>query len=268
MKKLLVLLSASGVAALSAQAQVSLTGTAYTQNFDNLATSGTANVWTDNSTLTGWYASQAGGSVTTFPGTYRAGDGSVNTGALYSFGTGTSTDRALGSVSSGTPGTLAYGVRLQNNTGSTIGNLTLSYTGEQWRMGGNPTAQSLAFSYQVSSSAITSSDAANTQTWTSYASLSFTGPVTGPATSPVPLDGNATANRVPITVTLTGITLDPGQEIFLRWVDVNDSGNDHGYGIDDLTFSYAPVPVPEPSTFALLGVGAMAGLFVLSRRKS
>jgi len=41
-----------------AGAQVSLTtlGTPYTQNFDSLLTTGTANPWTDDSTLAGWYA--------------------------------------------------------------------------------------------------------------------------------------------------------------------------------------------------------------------
>ncbi|EEF61632.1 PEP-CTERM sorting domain-containing protein [Pedosphaera parvula] len=261
MKKLLVLLSASGVAALSAQAQVSLTGSPYTQNFDTLANSGTANTWTDNTTIAGWYAGTSG----TFSGTYRADIGSSTTGAIYSYGSSAATDRALGSVASGTTGTLAYGVRLQNNTGGMIGNLNLSYTGEQWRNGGNATAQTLSLTYRISSGPITSSDAAGTQSWTSYASLNFTSPTTG-ATAAA-LDGNNAANHTFISATLTGITLNAGDEIFFRWVDLNDAGNDHGLAVDDFTLSYDPVAVPEPSTFALLGVGAMAGMFVLVRRK-
>ena len=35
----------------------------------------------------------------------------------------------------------------------------------------------------------------------------------------------------------------PGWEIFFRWFDKNDSGNDHGMGIDDLTISFTTVAV-------------------------
>jgi hypothetical protein len=42
----------------------------------------------------------------------------------------------------------------------------------------------------------------------------------------------------------------------LRWADLNNTGNDHGLGIDNLSFSAA---VPEPSTFALIGL-VLAGL--------
>ena len=55
----------------------------YSQNFDSLVGSGTAN-WTNNFTLPGWDASK-----TAAPGTvanYIAGTGSDNGGAIYSFG--------------------------------------------------------------------------------------------------------------------------------------------------------------------------------------
>ena len=98
------ILSALLAAALAAvaspvAAQVSLTtiGTPYTQNFDTLAVTGTANPWTDNSTLLGWYSQFV---VTpSNPTTYRADAGTSNTGAIYSYGTGVVTERAFGSVS-------------------------------------------------------------------------------------------------------------------------------------------------------------------------
>src|SRR4051812_4310938 len=87
------------------RAQVSLTtlGTPYTQNFDALATSGTANPWTDNSTLAGWYAQFS--ATPTNPTTYRADSGGSNTGAIYSWGVAgvnPLTERAFGMISSGT----------------------------------------------------------------------------------------------------------------------------------------------------------------------
>src|SRR5713226_3742902 len=76
-------------------------GTPITQNFDTLAPSGTANAWTDDTTLPGWYSQF--GLQPANPTTYRADSGTGTTGAIYSYGTGANTDRAFGSVSSGTP---------------------------------------------------------------------------------------------------------------------------------------------------------------------
>ncbi|MEO8614063.1 MAG: hypothetical protein ABI600_02900, partial [Luteolibacter sp.] len=84
--------------AASAQAQVNYTGGVYSQNFDSLP--GNANntvnvVWTDNSTLPGWYANKAtfgitdatlGGTASTFDPTNTAD----NVG-LFSFGTAAAT---------------------------------------------------------------------------------------------------------------------------------------------------------------------------------
>jgi hypothetical protein len=107
---------ALGLGAVTSQATVSYVGGTYSQNFDSLATSGTSNPFVSNSTLPGWYIvngdSLYGGTgpfTLAFPASpvatpnYRAGNGSSNTGAIYSFGTGTEPDRALGSVGSGTP---------------------------------------------------------------------------------------------------------------------------------------------------------------------
>src|SRR5215207_1664382 len=120
-----------------AGAQVSLTtlGTPYTQSFDTLATAGTTNTWTDNTTpLVGWYSQFQ--LQTTNPTVYRADTGNNNAGAIYSWGiagVNPLTERALGSVASGTPGNIFNAVRLVNNTGSIITSLIISFTGEEWR---------------------------------------------------------------------------------------------------------------------------------------
>ena len=195
----------------------------YAQNFDSLATSGTSNPWTDNSTLSGWYASKAlGGPLTT----YRADNG--NTGALYSYGVaGVSnlTDRALGSTSSGTPGTIAFGLRFTNDTAATFTNFVIGYTGEQWRNGGNTTPQTLAFSYRISSNPILDADAGGSNAWISVSALNFVTPTVGAASAI--LDGNASTNRQVIAnVLLAGVSVGPSQEIFFRWSDINDIGNE------------------------------------------
>ena len=208
-------------------------GTPITQNFDTLATSGTANSWTDDTTLQGWYAQF--GLQPTNPTTYRADSGTGTTGAIYSYGTGTNTDRAFGSVSSGTPGDIFIALKLTNNTGLTITSLDISYNGEQWRNGGNTSAQQLDFQYQVASPATITDANTPTNAWTDFNALDFVSPITG-ATAAA-LDGNAVANRTARSANLP-VTVNNGQEIWLRWKDTNDAGNDHGLAIDD--FSVTP----------------------------
>jgi uncharacterized protein len=215
----------------SAQA-VSLTtlGTPITQNFDTLATSGATNTWTDDSTLLGLYAQFS--LQPTNPTIYIANAGSTSNGAIYSFGTGTSTERAFGSVASGTPGNIFYALKLTNNTGSTITSLDIDYIGEQWRNGGNTSAQQLDFQYQVASpGTITDANAPSTG-WTDFNTLDFVSPTVG-ATA-VALDGNTAANQTAKSANLP-VTVSGGQEIWLRWMDTNDAGNDHGLAIDDFS---------------------------------
>ena len=166
---------------------------ALTENFDSLGAAGAS--WLDNTTIPGWYSNRTA---------YVAGTGSSNTGALYSFGvagTNAVTDRALGSVASGGTGTVYQAARLTNSTGATITSLDVSYVGEQWRNGGNTSANSLTFQYQVAGAGIVTGANLPTTGWTTYAPLSFTGPITG-ATAAA-LDGNAGPNRTAISATLT-----------------------------------------------------------------
>ncbi|GAB1539885.1 endonuclease/exonuclease/phosphatase family protein [Scytonema sp. NUACC21] len=208
----------------------------YTQNFDLLASTGTANTWTDDFTISGWYSTRP---------SYIAGTGSNNTGTLYSFGSSGSSERALGSVASGGTNTIYYGARFVNDTTSTITSLNLGYTGEQWRNGGSSNstpsvAQKLDFQYQIGATNLTSG------TWVDFDTLDFTSPVFGTTTSTA-LDGNLAANRVNLSSTLSGINLAPGQEIWLRWQDVNDANNDHGLGIDDFSITTGVTPPPIPT---------------------
>ena len=227
------------------RAQVPLTtlGSASTQSFNSLATTGT-NPWLDNTTLIGWYSQFS--AVPTNPTTYIANDGSSNTGAIYSYGTGTNAERAFGSASSGTPVNIFNAVRLVNNTGSTITSVDISYVGEQWRNGGNATAQQLDFQYRVVNPG-TITDANTPATlWNDFNTLDFVSPTTG-ATAAA-LDGNAAANRTAKSGTLT-VTVNAGQEIWLRWMDINDAGNDHGLAVDDFSVT------PQGAAGTVLNVG-------------
>ncbi len=189
----------------------------YTQDFNTLATSGTSNAWTDDATVNGWHSTRT---------TYAAGSGSDTLGSLYSYGSSGSAERALGALSSNTTGDIYYGVKLINDTAQTINVITVTYTGEQWRNGGNATAQLTTFAYQVDATALT------TGPWTDVPALDFASPIhTSTAGA---LDGNAAANRATLSAVIN-LVVAPGQTVLLRWFDVNDSGSDHGLAIDDFS---------------------------------
>jgi uncharacterized repeat protein (TIGR01451 family) len=219
-------------------------GTTLSQNFDTLASSGTGIAWADDSTLAGWYLQYT---TTSTPTSYIVSTGSSNTGAVYSYGSAASTDRALGSIgangiaASGLPCTY-IGLKLTNNTGSAIASFVITYTGEQWRNGGNTTAQKFDFQYQIANSGVVTDANSPSTGWTDFDSLDFTGPITGAVAAT--LDGNAAANRITKTATLN-VAVNAGQEIWIRWTDTNDSGNDHGLAVDD--FSIIPYGVSLPN---------------------
>ena len=121
----------------------------------------------------------------------------------------------------------------------TITSLNVSYVGEEWRQGGctptpcTPAAQTVDFQYQVANTG-TITDANSPATgWVDHDPLDFTSPTPGTSTAAA-VDGNAAANRTARSSTIT-VTVNNGQEIWLRWKDINHPNNDHGLAIDDLS---------------------------------
>ena len=226
LNKFLLLLMLITLSFVSTSAQTfSLTTSPYTQNFDGLANTGTNNTWTngDNppaSPGAGWQSNRT---------SYAASDGSSNTGALYSFGSTGSTERALGSLASNTTNTIIYGICFTNDTGFTITSINVNYTGEQWRQTA-ANDDKLVFEYQVGVNSVT----ANTP-WTNVPALDFTPPIS--STPDGPLNGNAAANRVNLSSSIT-LSVPPGADFCLRWSDANSSGTDKGMAIDDLQMSF------------------------------
>ena len=219
-------------------AAVPMTGTAtHTETFDTLANTGTP-TWADNTTIANWYSNRT---------TYLVGTGTSNSGGLYSFGAAATTERALGSVGSGSASPI-YGILLENTSAGPIEVDSIAYTGEQWRNGGNATAHSLTVDFQVSPTAISSVTSGIFQP---LAALNFSSPVA--TATAVALDGNLAGNKTPISAT-TQIIVPAGAFLMVRWSDINDSGNDHGLAVDDLTISWKPssgLDTTSPSVTAL-----------------
>lgn len=223
-----------------AQVSMNATGT-YVQDFNTLISAGTG-TWTDNSTIANWYAQRTGVGIS-----IEAGIGSNNAGNLYSYGSVSSTDRALGTIGSGNAniGDFAHGLLLRNTSSRTISQFTVSYTLEQWRNSA-AAAQSINFYYKKTSVApLASLFSAQDKPWVAVPSLNASSPITGGGASA--LDGNAAVNRIAVAnVAIPNLLLEPGEYIYLKWEDLNHTGDDHGLAIDDVSISWV-VPTSDIS---------------------
>ena len=182
----------------------------YTQNFSTLPNAGgTATIAAAASTpgpfdltqttptgnygasgLNGWY----GGDILSGGERFGAGQPSTTTGALFDFNNGTAGSQSLGTISTTTTDS-RFGAIFTNNTGSTLTQFTLSYTGEEW-WANSGTGTSMEFSYQdlgSSSSALP----LGTSGYTTVSQLGFTAPVT--QSSGTFENGTLAANQVAVS---------------------------------------------------------------------
>lgn len=209
-------------------------GSNYTQDFNNLFGTVPAEGTLVEALTTlpvGWTIGETGSNANT---TLLVEDGSVTNGDSYLFGTAASNERALGGVLSGSL-TPRVGAVIVNNSGTTLTNFTLAFTGEQWRRGNTTAgaADTLAFGYRVEP--VPANASLTTGSFTSVTALDFVSPQTG-ATATA-LDGNLPANQTAKNATVGGIVWQPGQALIIRWADSDLSGSDDGLAVDGVTFS-------------------------------
>ncbi len=245
MKKILFILLfvLTGIMIPFAQNPVSINTSnfTYSQNFNTLATAGN---WTNGSTLTGWYA-KSGVSV---PPAFYLNDGSLTTTSppLVSFGTVSDSDRALGFVPVGSNNDLqSIGLRMENNSGSTLTSFTISWDGEQWR-NGSILSQYIKLYYKTSTSDITVLPISTTGL---TAVNQFDSPENlSDGQSAVALNGNDAANRGTLTATIS-VSLANGSEIMFIWFDTRNAFSfDHLFAIDNVTVT-SSTQQPQTITF-------------------
>ncbi len=211
-------------------AQISLTNlnTATEESFDGMGISGTAY-------LAGWTALRIAGSGTIGQTLTMAVDNGVTTsGNVYNIGTTSASDRAFGSLASGTT-TPAFGASFTNNTGSTVTSIDFAGICEQWRSGTSNTANEVdTFAISFDATAL------NNGTWTNISGMNLTEILTT-TTSGAAVDGNNSANRVFKSATASGLNWSAGSTMWIRWVDFNDGGSDGTLAID--SFSITPIGI-------------------------
>ncbi len=245
---LLALLCPLGTAGV--YGQIAFSG-AYQQNFDALGT--------DTSWLDGWSGVNIVPSPAT-PLTLGITTGSTTSGGLYNVGSTDDPDRALGSLAAGSV-VPRFGAQFQNISGKDYTGIQLDGVMEQWRSGSSDLVNEvLTFEYSFDAQDI--DDA--TATWLSLSSFDLGEKLTGSASAGA-VDGNLSENQESLNGTISdAMWLDQGL-FTVRWTDFNDTGNDGLYALDNFSLSGVTI-VPEPSVWALVGVGLLA-LFTRPARR-
>ena len=227
------------------KAQVSITSaTPYTQDFNTLPATGSS---TTNPSPANWwrYAPTAG------TATINVTSGTSNAGGFYSTGTGTNTDRSLGTLYSSSARPLYAGVKFINNTGSTIVSATVSYKCEQWRRGNTNAglADTLLFEYTYTT------DSINHGTWTNVSAL--VGSSTNTTTTTGALDGNAVFKNV--SGTISGLVVPAGGSFWIRFSDFDVSpGSDDILSVDDFSIAFTTGTVAACTTPASSAINLVA----------
>lgn len=238
---------------------ISALNSPYSQDFDGLISTGSG-TFVDDSTIPGWTVNSE--EMDTNSDEYFASTGSSTFGEVYSFGSNGSGDRALGYIGSSGNRYFNAAVIFTNNTGGTIDQIVISYTGEQWRSGGDTADNQnvIQVAWQAGSG-LSIPASTSTTGWTTVPALQFSAP--NPNVASGALDGNDPANQTVFTnVSLSGLAWSDGEQLAVRWIGDDGSGTDAGLAIDDVTIT----AVPEPSLFAFAGIGLAVVGWRLRRR--
>ena len=261
----------------------------YSQNFDGLGTNSVPSVFPASNgvqvslgaitanTVNGWYGARIAGSGTTATD-LLANAGTTSTGTLYSFGTANDTNRALGTIATGTTA-MAFGALIKNDTGGTITNVRVSFTAEFWRnaipssSGSSAETNVLYFGYgKIDGTSNSVSNFLTSSNALSQTNLNITGPAPVPwGTTPVNLDGSLPANQAAFSNVAIPLSLTDGEMAFVRWQDKDNTGLDAGIGMDNFVLSYevdrsvtlisfSPAVGPEGTQVTIRGANFTAGI--------
>jgi hypothetical protein len=191
----------------------------YTEDFSGMGTLTTF--------LPGWTAINTTTGATL---TMAVTDGNSNAGNVYNVGAASDEERAFGTLADGTI-VPALGAVFQNNTGSTVSKVSIQTKMEQWRQSGNASVnESAAFYYSLDATSLT------TGTWTAVAALNLNEKLTSVSTNNA-VNGNLAANYTFPIQSIINLNWASGANLWIKWVDTNDTGANGMYAIDNFTIS-------------------------------
>lgn len=233
-------------------------GSIYTQSFDGLPSSGSlspagkgpfflSSAPINASGLAGWQYFMAAGTGTN--AAFAPGSGTGTGNAVYSLGAAGSSDRALGSLSSGS-GIYAFGLVMTNQTGGLLNTVTIGFSAEQWRKGGSGNLNTWTFRYKTG--VLSSIDQPSL---IAEPRLNFSSAVT--SASATALNGNLPENQQHIAFTLSGLHWNPGEQLVVRWDDADETGSDDAVGIDNFSLTASLVgSAPAITAFSVKTAGS------------
>jgi hypothetical protein len=207
----------------------------YSQNFNSMGVTGASST----AYPTGWAGIRIAGTGTAndplAPVVVLAGS---NSGAVYNAGpfagTPNETDRALGSLASGST-VPAFGAAFRNETGTAVTRVNIAARMEQWRSGSVNTVNEITeFEYSLDATSL------STGTWTAVTALDLVERATSTTTAAA-LDGNDAANRTAISSSITGINWANNTTMWIRWKDTDNTGSDALLAVDDFALSVGTV---------------------------
>ncbi|MDB6025515.1 MAG: non-specific endonuclease, partial [Verrucomicrobiales bacterium] len=219
----------------TAQGEIVLSGSSYTQNFDSMGTG--------TNLPAGWLMTAPGTAAPTYGSSANfsnvnltASSGGPTTGGRYSWAPTTNTsDRAVGVMTSGTyasPNSIMSG--FYNGTGSNIVALTLSFDIERYRINSSAASNTFFLSY----------DGTN---WISYTTGDSGAFSTGTTTHT--FTGGTVVSK---SFALSGLSITNNGRFYLRWNLGTVGSNSQGLGLDNVvleaTLANPPVITANPSS--------------------
>jgi trimeric autotransporter adhesin len=236
---ILAVACAFGLAA-GARAAVPFTGS-YFQDFDSMGPTGTE-------LPLGW----TGFNYRTDPPTPLVPGvttGTTTSGGLYNVGASGDSDRALGSLATGSVWP-RFGAQFENVSEDVYTSIELGGVMEQWRRGSDASViEVIQFEYSFDAVDINDPNA----TWMSLPGMDLIERLVD-STSGGAVNGNDPENQLIVSGLIHNVTWAQNGRFTIRWTDVDHPGSDGLYALDNFSL----MAVPEPSTVALLSLGLIA----------
>jgi hypothetical protein len=182
--------------------------------------------------LAGWYG------TSDLLSRFGATDGDKTAGGQISFGSPSSSNRALGLLATSTTAGTAFGVKFVNNTTTTLNQMNLQFTGEIWRQSDKP--KTLQFYYFIDP---TGTNAFPTNATAFIPALNVNFQTVAADSGGVPTNGTLAVNQTNLSVLNQTITnWSPGTVLWLVWQMTDSTGKAQGLAIDNLSFSANEAP--------------------------
>ena len=233
-----------------AQGQVAINSTNFTQVGDVFTFTNNFNSYAGTAAPTNW-------SVT--GSNYLGTDsGTANAGGIRALGT--TGEYSLGFLGNGGTPSYTASISFENSTGLTITELTLSFDYELWRqLSGSNRQSTMVFSDTNSigfNNFTVGGDAVNATSAGAYtSSLAASGTNTG-----------SMFEQATFTQTLTGLNIVDGATFGFSFTYDRGASAGSGQSIGLDNFAMSATAIPEPSTYALLGLGVGALIWLRRRR--